>query len=66
MKTQRLSNTLEPETMHSNVVCRACGRTAEISGAMADAACLSAVAEYGFVVLETEVLYRGICPDCLS
>ena len=51
---------------HHHLVCRSCGRTADVDCAVGAAPCLSAAdqAATGFVVDEAEVIFWGHCPDC--
>ncbi len=49
---------------HHHVVCRACGRIADVDCAVGDAPCLTAADDHGFVIDEAEVLYWGHCPQC--
>ena len=49
---------------HHHVVCRSCGRIADVDCAVGAAPCLSASDDHGFSIDEAEVVYRGLCPDC--
>jgi Fur family ferric uptake transcriptional regulator len=49
---------------HHHVVCRSCGRIADVDCAVGDAPCLTASDDHGFSIDEAEVVYRGLCPDC--
>jgi Fur family ferric uptake transcriptional regulator len=49
---------------HHHVVCRGCGRVADIDCAVGQAPCLEPSATEGFVVDEAEVTFWGLCPDC--
>ena len=49
---------------HHHVVCRACGRVADIDCVTGQAPCLDPSATQGFVVDEAEVTFWGLCPDC--
>lgn len=49
---------------HHHVICRVCGRTADVDCAVGDAPCLTAANDGGFVIDEAEVIYWGRCPDC--
>lgn len=51
---------------HHHVVCRVCGRIADVDCAVDDIPCLTASNDHGFVIDEAEVVYWGICPDCTS
>ena len=49
---------------HHHVICRGCGKTADIDCAVGEAPCLTAADHSGFQIDEAEVIYWGICPDC--
>jgi Fur family ferric uptake transcriptional regulator len=49
---------------HHHVVCRACGKVADIDCVTGQAPCLDSSATQGFVVDEAEVTFWGLCPDC--
>jgi Fur family transcriptional regulator, stress-responsive regulator len=54
---------------HHHVVCRSCGTIADVDCAVGDAPCLIPFDDGtldGFVLDEAEVIYWGLCPDCLS
>lgn len=51
---------------HHHVICRDCGRTADVDCAVGDAPCLTASDSSGFVIDEAEVIYWGRCPDCAA
>jgi Fe2+ or Zn2+ uptake regulation protein len=51
---------------HHHVVCRSCGAIADVDCAVGEAPCLTAEVDHGFVVDEAEVVYWGICPDCVQ
>ena len=51
---------------HHHVVCRSCGTIADVDCAVGPAPCLTASDDHGFVVEEAEVVYWGVCPDCLT
>jgi Fur family ferric uptake transcriptional regulator len=54
---------------HHHVVCRSCGVIADIDCAVGEAPCLTPSDDEkildGFVLDEAEVIYWGMCPDCL-
>jgi Fe2+ or Zn2+ uptake regulation protein len=54
---------------HHHVVCRSCGVIADIDCAVGEAPCLTPSDDEkildGFVLDEAEVIYWGVCPDCL-
>jgi Fur family transcriptional regulator, stress-responsive regulator len=51
---------------HHHVICRACGRTADVDCAVGAAPCLTAVDDRGYEIDEAEVIYWGRCPECQS
>jgi len=51
---------------HHHVICRTCGRTADVNCAVGSAPCLTAADDCGFDIDEAEVIYWGRCPDCAS
>ena len=51
---------------HHHVVCRSCGVVADVDCAVGEAPCLTASDDHGFAIDEAEVVYWGLCPDCLA
>lgn len=51
---------------HHHLVCRACGRMADVDCAVGAAPCLTPADASGFRIEEAEVIYWGSCPDCLA
>ena len=51
---------------HHHVICRSCGRAEDVDCAVGHAPCLSAAENHGFRIDEAEVIYWGICPECLA
>ncbi|WP_228838188.1 Fur family transcriptional regulator [Nocardia amamiensis] len=51
---------------HHHVVCRACGVIADVDCAVGEAPCLTASDDHGFSIDEAEVIYWGLCPDCVE
>ena len=49
---------------HHHVICRICGRTADVDCVVGSAPCLTAADDHGFEVEEAEVIYWGRCPKC--
>jgi Fur family transcriptional regulator, stress-responsive regulator len=49
---------------HHHVICRSCGRTADVDCAVGTAPCLTAVDNKGYEIDEAEVIYWGRCADC--
>ncbi len=51
---------------HHHVVCRSCGAVADVDCAVGDSPCLTASQSNGYVIEEAEVIYWGLCPECLA
>jgi Fur family ferric uptake transcriptional regulator len=51
---------------HHHLVCRECGRLADVDCAVGYTPCLTAADDQGFEIDEAEVIYWGRCPDCLA
>ena len=51
---------------HHHLICRACGRVADVDCAVGAAPCLTPDHDAGFAVDEAEVIYWGRCPECLT
>jgi Fur family transcriptional regulator, stress-responsive regulator len=51
---------------HHHVICRMCGRTADVDCAVGFAPCLIAADDMGYDIDEAEVIYWGRCPECQS
>ena len=51
---------------HHHVICRVCGRAADVDCAVGSAPCLTAVDDMGYEIDEAEVIYWGRCADCQS
>lgn len=49
---------------HHHVVCRSCGRIADVDCAVDYTPCLTASDDHGFTIDEAEVVYWGLCPEC--
>ena len=49
---------------HHHVVCRRCGRTADVDCVVGGAPCLEPSPAHGFVLDEAEVTFWGLCPQC--
>jgi len=49
---------------HHHMICRICGRTADVDCAVGSAPCLTAANEHGYEIDEAEVIYWGRCPKC--
>ena len=50
---------------HHHLVCRSCGAIADVDCAVGEAVCLSASDDLGFEIDEAEVIYWGLCPECV-
>jgi Fe2+ or Zn2+ uptake regulation protein len=51
---------------HHHLVCRSCGVVADVDCAVGDVPCLTASDDQGFEIDEAEVIYWGLCPNCLT
>ncbi|QEG22840.1 Fur family transcriptional regulator [Mariniblastus fucicola] len=51
---------------HHHVICRTCGKTADVDCAVGSAPCLNASCDSGFEIDEAEVIYWGTCPQCAA
>ena len=51
---------------HHHVICRVCGRTADVDCAVGAAPCLTAADAMGYEIDEAEVIYWGRCAACAS
>jgi Fur family transcriptional regulator, stress-responsive regulator len=51
---------------HHHVICRTCGKTADVDCAVGDTPCLTAADDSGYQIDEAEVIYWGRCPQCLK
>lgn len=51
---------------HHHVICRVCGKTADVDCAVGDTPCLTAADDSGYQIDEAEVIFWGICPDCIE
>lgn len=49
---------------HHHLVCRRCGRTADVDCVVGARPCLSPSDDSGFHLEEAEVVFWGLCPDC--
>jgi Fur family ferric uptake transcriptional regulator len=49
---------------HHHLVCRRCGRLADVDCAVGDVPCLTPSDDWRFDVDEAEVIYWGTCPEC--
>jgi len=51
---------------HHHLICRTCGKTVDVDCAVGETPCLTAGGDSGFQIDEAEVIYWGICPECLA
>lgn len=51
---------------HHHIVCRSCGVIADVDCAVGDTPCLIASDDHGYSIDEAEVVYWGVCSDCLA
>lgn len=51
---------------HHHIVCRVCAAIVDVDCAVGDTPCLTAADDRGFSIDEAEVIYWGICPDCMQ
>ncbi|HVM51830.1 MAG TPA: Fur family transcriptional regulator [Acidimicrobiales bacterium] len=51
---------------HHHVICRVCGRTADVDCAVGEAPCLIAADDHAYEIDEAEVIYWGRCPECIA
>lgn len=51
---------------HHHVICRICGRAADVDCAVGETPCLTAANDSGYLIDEAEVIYWGTCPECVS
>jgi Fur family transcriptional regulator, stress-responsive regulator len=51
---------------HHHVICRSCGRTADVDCAVGYTPCLTASDDLAYEIEEAEVIYWGRCPACVA
>jgi Fur family ferric uptake transcriptional regulator len=51
---------------HHHIVCRGCGRVADVDCAVGPAPCLTAADDMGYEIDEAEVIFWGRCRECLA
>jgi Fe2+ or Zn2+ uptake regulation protein len=57
----------DPRTdVHHHLVCRRCGRIADVDGPVDAAPLLAAAASAGFAADHAQVVVRGLCADCAA
>jgi Fur family transcriptional regulator, stress-responsive regulator len=51
---------------HHHLICRTCGRTADVDCTVGNAPCLTPADTAGYQIDEAEVIFWGKCPGCLA
>ncbi|MEI6372779.1 MAG: Fur family transcriptional regulator [Actinomycetes bacterium] len=51
---------------HHHLVCRECGQLADVDCSVGYTPCLTASDDSGFEIDEAEVVYWGLCPQCVA
>jgi Fur family ferric uptake transcriptional regulator len=51
---------------HHHLICRTCGKTADVDCTVGNAPCLTPADAAGYLVDEAEVIFWGKCPECLA
>ena len=51
---------------HHHAVCRSCGVIVDVDCAVGATPCLTASNDQGFTIDEAEVVYWGLCADCVT
>ena len=51
---------------HHHLICRTCGKTADVDCAVGNAPCLTPADAAGYQVDEAEVIFWGKCSECLA
>ena len=51
---------------HHHLICRTCGKTADVDCTVGNAPCLSPADTADYQIDEAEVIFWGTCPDCLA
>lgn len=51
---------------HHHAVCRTCGAVTDVDCAVGASPCLTASESHGYTIEEAEVIYWGLCPECLA
>jgi Fur family transcriptional regulator, stress-responsive regulator len=51
---------------HHHLICRACGKTADVDCAVGNAPCLTPADTAGYQIDQAEVIFWGKCPECLA
>lgn len=51
---------------HHHLICRTCGKTVDVDCSVGEMPCLIAADDSGFQIDEAEVIYWGVCPECIA
>ncbi len=51
---------------HHHMICRTCSKTVDVDCAVGEAPCLTNANTSGFQIDEAEVIYWGVCAECLA
>ena len=51
---------------HHHLICRTCGKTADVDCTVGDTPCLAPSGTAGYQIDEAEVIFWGKCPECLA
>jgi Fur family transcriptional regulator, stress-responsive regulator len=51
---------------HHHLICRSCGKTADVDCTVGNAPCLTPADSAGYQIDEAEVIFWGKCPECLA
>ena len=51
---------------HHHLICRNCGKTADVDCTVGNAPCLTPADAAGYQIDEAEVIFWGKCPECLA
>jgi Fe2+ or Zn2+ uptake regulation protein len=51
---------------HHHLICRTCGKTADVDCIVGNAPCLTPADRAGYQIDEAEVIFWGTCPECLA
>ena len=51
---------------HEHIRCDDCGRVAEVAGCVLEGAASAVTKSTGFKVTSHQLLFSGVCPDCVS
>lgn len=51
---------------HHHIICRSCGKTVDVDCGVSGTSHLTDDARAGFRIDQAEVIYWGICPECLT